>query len=80
MYFGLDRPVRMRTLLTARHRLSIFDGASWGELYDRLDDPGQSRNLWDDPGSRALRDGLMAQLAYEMLAATDSSPAPTAIA
>ncbi|MCB2003343.1 MAG: sulfatase-like hydrolase/transferase [Rhodoferax sp.] len=80
VYFGLDRPVRMRTLLTARHRLSIFDGASWGELYDRLDDPGQSRNLWDDPGSRALRDGLMAQLAYEMLAATDSSPAPTAIA
>jgi arylsulfatase len=34
----------------------------WGELYDLRNDPGEVRNLWKDPGSRAVRSELLAIL------------------
>ncbi|MBL0419093.1 sulfatase-like hydrolase/transferase [Ramlibacter sp. AW1] len=79
-YFGFDGPVRMRTLLSPTHRLSVYDGAEWGELYDRRADPTESRNLWNDPAQRALRGELLGELARQMLAHADTSPAPTAFA
>lgn len=79
-YFGFERPVRMRTLLTQRHRLSVYDGVSWGELYDRLEDPHETRNLWDEPSARTVRESLVARLSSEMLAHTETSPAATALA
>jgi hypothetical protein len=45
-----------------------YDGTE-GELYDLTHDPLQWRNLWDDPGSRKLRDDLVADL-------YDSLPSP----
>jgi arylsulfatase A-like enzyme len=79
-YFGFDAPVRMRSLLTAQHRMSVYEGVAWGELYDRQADSQQARNLWDDPASAGVRAGLMEQLARTMLAHTTSSPTPTAVA
>lgn len=79
-YFGFDRPVRMRTLLGAQHRLSVYDGVDWGELYDRVADPHQLHNLWHDPGSQPLKRELLAELARQLLAHADTSPAPTALA
>ncbi len=40
---------------------SLHDGSE-GELYDLGEDPLQWRNLWNDPGRRALRDDLVADL------------------
>lgn len=79
-YFGFERPVRMRTLLSASHRLSVYDGEPWGELYDRQADPIESRNLWDDPAHSQLKHELMGELARQMLAHSETSPAPTALA
>jgi arylsulfatase A-like enzyme len=76
-YMGFPDRVRMRSLLTARHRLSIYDGVSWGELYDRGEDPHEVRNLWSDPSSAALRAELIEHLTRQMLAHSETAPAPT---
>lgn len=77
---GIPRRLRMRTLVTQRHRLSLYDGAQWGELYDLQDDPSEQVNLWDDGAHQALRHELVEALLREMLAATDTSPHPTSLA
>jgi arylsulfatase A-like enzyme len=78
--FGLAQRIRMRTLRTCDHRLSIYDGEPWGELCDLRADPMELRNLWNDPASQALRAQLMADLAYAMLRQTNTSPYPLASA
>jgi arylsulfatase A-like enzyme len=78
--FGMDRRVRMRTLRDHAHRLTIYDGQPWGELYDLRDDPLELRNLWNDAASQALRQALMERLARAMLSAAETSPYPGAAA
>ncbi len=78
--FGMDRRVRMRTLRDHRHRLTFYDGQPGGELYDLQADPMELRNLWNDPGAKALRGEMMERLARAMLDAADTSPYPTASA
>ena len=39
----------------------VHDGTE-GELYSLADDPLQQRNLWDEPGWRAVRDDLLGDL------------------
>lgn len=78
--FGMDRRVRMRTWRSQRHRLTVYDGQAWGELYDLQDDPLELRNLWQEPAARGLRGELMECLARAMLEAADTSPYPSASA
>ena len=80
IYYGFDRPVRMRTLLTDRHRISMYDGVSWGELYDRQADPEETDNLWELPSAAPVRQRLAAELAHALMQACDTSPLPTAFA
>jgi len=79
-YLGFPGRVRTRSLVTARHRLSVYDGVSWGELYDRSEDPHETANLWDDAGAKKLRAELIERLARRMLACSETSPYPTALA
>ena len=53
-----DLGFRLRTLVTERYRLTAYSGQPYGELFDLQEDPGEIRNLWDDPEHRALRDDL----------------------
>ena len=46
--FGLDHRLRIRSLITSRHRLTLYAGEDWGELYDLQDDPLEQVNLWRD--------------------------------
>ena len=80
IYLGFAGRVRMRSLLTARHRLSVYDGVPWGELYDLGDDPQETVNLWDDAGAKKLRAELTERLARTMLACSETSPYPSALA
>ena len=63
--FGVD--VHLRTVTrdgwtaTVCEPGAVHDGTE-GELYDLGEDPLQCRNLWHDPGSRAVRDDLEADL------------------
>lgn len=61
-----------------RWRLSVFDGQDRGELYDLEADPGEFRNLWDDPAAAAEKARLVEWLLREEIAAVDRSPLPTA--
>ena len=80
VYLGFKERARMRSLVTARHRISIYDNAAWGELYDLQEDPDELRNLWAEPGAQALRGELLLALTRSMVAYTDPSPKPTEIA
>ena len=78
--FGMDRRVRMRTLRTLNHRLTLYEGQTWGELYDLRNDPAELRNLWNDPAQALLRAELGSQLAQAMMASAETSPYPDASA
>jgi arylsulfatase A-like enzyme len=80
VYMGFPSRVRMRSLITARHRLSLYDGVAWGELYDRQEDPHERVNLWADPGRRELLAEMQDRMLHEMLALSDTSPRPSALA
>ena len=73
-YMGMPPNFRVRTLITDRHRLTVYSCADWGELYDLDADPHEFENLWDDPGSASLKAGLMEQLARELMDLADPSP------
>ncbi len=77
---GLPSRARVRSLITPRHRLSLYDGVTWGELYDRQSDRDETTNLWDEPGSAALRAELGLHLARKMIEVSETSPNPTASA
>ena len=79
-YMGFPDRVRMRSVITERYRLSLYDGVPWGELYDLREDPEELINRWDDPGARALRGSLADELARAMLENSETSPYPTRIA
>ncbi len=80
MGVGLPTRARVRSLVTERYRLTLYDGVEWGELYDRDNDPDESFNLWNEPGAQALRGEMLLRLARKMLDYTETSPNPTAVA
>jgi arylsulfatase A-like enzyme len=79
-YLGFAEPTRARTLVTRRWRLSLYDSAEWGELYDLEADPQEANNLWDDPCHTRRRSEIMERLARQLIAGNDRSPSPTRIA
>jgi arylsulfatase A-like enzyme len=74
---GFTSPPRLRSLITARYRMTIAQGDPYGELYDRQNDPHEMDNLFDDPAHRALRGELMERLAYREMELADRSPLPS---
>ena len=73
---GYQAPSRMRTLVTARWRMTIAHGDPWGELYDLANDPHEMDNLFEDPDHCGVRAELMEKLAYREMELTDRSPLP----
>ena len=78
--FGFDERPRVRTLVTQRHRLSLWLNSEWGEFYDLADDPHELTNLWDDPIASALKADLIEQLTHEIIANQSRSPLPSGLA
>ena len=62
--------VRMRTVITAAHKLTVFAGQDQGILFDLAADPHETVNRWNDPACLNIQADLLAQLACE-LARTD---------
>jgi len=77
-FMGFDRPVRMRTLVTDRWRLTVYRGVDWGELYDLHADPLELRNRWFDAEVADARAELLLQLVQSMQELADDSPLPKA--
>ena len=73
---GLPGPVRIRTVITDRLRLTEISGHGITELYDLQADPDERTNLATDPRAAALlAEGRAAMLA-EVLRVTDDSRVP----
>jgi arylsulfatase A-like enzyme len=51
--------VHLRTLVTPRHKLTVYRSASYGELFDLETDPGEIHNRWDDPAYAQVKAELL---------------------
>ncbi len=67
--------LRLRTVITRTHQLTLYVGADgeqpYGELFDLAADPAQLHNLWGQPGMERLKDRLRTQLLAQLVR-TDS--------
>ncbi|MBC2603250.1 sulfatase family protein [Puniceicoccus vermicola] len=54
--------LRPRCLVTPEFRLTVYAGQSWGEMFDRVKDPFERRNLWDDPKFQSTKAALLQKL------------------
>jgi arylsulfatase A-like enzyme len=71
---GFSEPAVVRTLITGTHRLTVYQGEEWGELYDHQSDPAELHNLWDHPAHSETRSGLLETLVQNMIKNVDQSP------
>lgn len=71
---GWRPDLNLRTVRTARWKLTLYAGQPYGELYDLEEDPHEFANLWSDPARRALRDELRLLALDEMLKTEDHWP------
>jgi arylsulfatase A-like enzyme len=73
-------PLKLRTLVTDRWRLSVRADESWGELYDLVADPNENVNLWWDEAKAEVRAELSIRLIQEIQRQADDVPLPSRIA
>lgn len=73
---GFDRPQRVRTIVTDRHRMSLRHGENWGELYDLEADPDEVINLFDDPSAIDIKNRISSAMLHKMIELQDRSPLP----
>jgi len=59
--------IHMRTYIDSRYKLTVYCGQPYGELYDLEEDPGEFRNLWEDPSAAAVKAELMQKLVFAEL-------------
>lgn len=53
--------VHLRTLITDRHKLTVYRNAQYGELFDLQEDPGELHNRWADPAYAQVKADLLLQ-------------------
>ena len=71
---GFNQPARVRTVLNERWRLTAYKDQDWGELYDRVNDPQETHNLWDDTEYAAAKAEMFERLTANLIAQMDESP------
>lgn len=76
IHMGALGSQRLWSYVTDRWRLTLWQDAPDGELFDRREDPDELRNLWHEPGARQHRAALTEALLRERMRLTD--PLPTA--
>ncbi|MWB79062.1 sulfatase-like hydrolase/transferase [Pseudooceanicola sp. 216_PA32_1] len=74
---GMSHALVMRSLVTRDWRLTLSVGNGNHELVHLARDPGETRNLWDDPQSAGTRHRLTEQMALRMIELADRTPLPT---
>ncbi len=51
--------LHLRTYIEDRHKITVYRGHEYGELFDLADDPEERRNRWDDPAYAAVKGALL---------------------
>jgi len=72
---GTGWPAMTTMVRTRTHKLTVAHGTGTGELYDLRQDPGEHRNLWDDPAQAAVKVELLVRLSDRMAFTVDPLPA-----
>ncbi|NHJ24928.1 MAG: DUF4976 domain-containing protein, partial [Candidatus Lokiarchaeota archaeon] len=66
---------RLRHLITKDYKLTIYNGeVSFGDIYDRKDDPDELHNLWFEENFKQTRFELVNRLLHENLKAQTRLP------
>lgn len=60
--------IHLKTYVDADYKLTVYFNRAFGELYNLRSDPGETRNLWEDPASRDLRENLTRKLLFAEMA------------
>jgi len=58
----------LKTLVEKDYKLTVYLNQPYGELYCLADDPGETRNLWDDPAHATVREALTRRLLFAEMA------------
>ena len=77
IYLGFDRAQRVRTVVTADVRMTLYEPAPWGELYDLSADPLEVNNLWNNPAHQSLQTDMTRRLLKLIMRFQDWAPLPT---
>lgn len=72
--FGFTGPIRARTYVDRRWRMSTYQGSPFAELYDVENDPHEVENVW---GRVQTQPELLRAMIDEMTRLQDRSPRPT---
>ncbi|MFD2329990.1 sulfatase [Cohnella sp. GCM10020058] len=51
--------IHQKTYVDERYKITVYYNQTYGELFDLLEDPGELRNLWDEPSSERLKSALL---------------------
>lgn len=60
--------VYLETCIDSRYKITVYFNRDYGEIYDLQQDPGEHRNLWDDPDCADLKARLLLQFAHAHMA------------
>lgn len=74
-WVGTGASTRMRTLICAEGRLTVYHGHEHGELF-AAEDGLEMHNIFAKPEGRELKQHMMELLLHEMMAHADDSPRP----
>ncbi|MDF1726270.1 MAG: sulfatase-like hydrolase/transferase [Sulfitobacter sp.] len=77
---GFEKPARVRALVTREWRYTLYRDQDWGELYDLINDPNETHNLWDSAAHASVRAHLSERLNHHLTAQMDDSPQADRIA
>jgi uncharacterized sulfatase len=51
--------LHLKTFVDSRYKITFYYNQTYGELFDLQEDPGEVRNVWDDPQYSGVKQGLM---------------------
>jgi uncharacterized sulfatase len=67
--------IHQKTYVDDRYKITIYYNQTYGEIFDLQEDPGEVRNLWDDPDYASLKTELLLKYAWAELG-KESMPMP----
>ncbi len=56
--------IHLKTYVGQRYKLTVYYRQTYGELFDLLEDPGETKNLWDSAAHRELKSRLLLKLLH----------------